>query len=974
MSIPDYPKDEKNRLLALRNTGILDTEAEERFDRITRLAARIFSVQTCLVSLIDSDRQWFKSKVGLDVCETSRDISFCGHAILQADIFIVPDASKDPRFSSNPLVTSSPHIRFYAGAPVFEPSGHIIGTLCLIEPVARTFSNDEKHMLKDLAAMVSHEIAKLDHERTQRELSLHALRLSSILSTMPDMVFVLDKNHRYLICNEHSDLLKSPEEIIGFSIDEVLPIELADTLKRYIKQAFSTSELIRHEYILSATGESFEARYKKIDDNEVLVVIRNITKEKQDEALIRNSENLLKAVVDANTIGTWRLNLLNDELIINDKWASLLGRELEELMPTDRRTWEHLTHPDDLAYCVTQIEKHAKALIPTYEANIRMRHKNENWVWVNTRGRVTSWTSDGVAEWLVGTHFDINDQIQAESSLDEKSKQMEAIVESMLDGVVSIDEKGNVLTFNQAAEEIFGYRSAEIIGQNVNILMPSPHSERHNGYLSNYLLHGNSDITGRIRELEGLHKNGTLFPIELGITEVKANLGINFIGIIRDITQRKKREQEIHQLAFYDSLTKLPNRRLLQDRLQKAIAHSLRAGKFASLLFLDLDNFKDLNDSAGHDTGDLLLCKVAKRLVDAVRTEDTVARLGGDEFVIVVGDLSTVKQKAVEQTEKLAQKIIASLSKEYDLDGVKYNSSASIGITLFNSDDVSKEELLKQADMAMYNAKDNGRNALQLYDPQMQVNVMSRASLITDLYKALDEHQFDLYYQKQVDQFGKVIGVEALLRWLHPIKGLISPGLFIPLAEETGVIEPLGSWVLNKACQTLTDWSNDARRADITIAVNISVVQFSKRDFVDVVTRALRQSGAQPRLLKLEITESLLASNIPDVKTKMQKLQALGVTFSIDDFGTGYSSLTYLKQLPLNQLKIDQSFVRDIMENSNDKAIAQAVITLAHSMGLDVIAEGVETEDQLMLLKNMGCFTYQGYYFGKPCPLDTLDV
>jgi diguanylate cyclase (GGDEF)-like protein len=504
--------------------------------------------------------------------------------------------------------------------------------------------------------------------------------------------------------------------------------------------------------------------------------------------------------------------------------------------------------------------------------------------------------------------------------------------------------------------------------------MASPHREHHDGYLSNYLLHGNSDITGRIRELDARHKDGTLFPIELGIVEVQTNSGINFTGIIRDITQRKKREQEIHLLAFYDPLTKLPNRRLLLDRLQKAIAHSSREGKFASLLFLDLDNFKDINDSAGHTKGDLLLCKVAKRLVDAVRKEDTVARLGGDEFVIVIGDLSNVKQTAVNETEKLAQKVIANLSKEYDLDGVKYNSSASVGITMFNSAEVSQEELLKQADMAMYKAKDNGRNASQFYDPQMQVSVVSRASLITNLYKALDEQQFDLYYQKQVDQHGTVIGVEALLRWLHPDKGLISPGQFIPLAEETGLIEPIGAWILNKACKTLADWSNDASRADITIAVNISVVQFSKKDFVDVVYHALQKSGAQPSLLKLEITESLLANNIPDVKAKMQKLQALGVTFSIDDFGTGYSSLSYLKQLPLNQLKIDQSFVRDILKNGNDKAIAQAVITLAHSMGLHVIAEGVETEAQLTLLKSMGCFAYQGYYFGKPCPLKLLQL
>lgn len=1097
MSAPDFAADELVRLEALHSLSLLDTPAEERFDRITRLAAKIFNVKTCLISLVDSNRQWFKSKVGLEVCETTRAISFCGHAILQPDIFVVPDASQDERFCSNPLVVGSPNIRFYAGAPLRESNNHPIGTLCLIDSTPRQFSAREQLVLRELADIIEFEIVRIDDAMLKRQLIVNAARTESILTTLPDIVFVVNRELRFLVSNDHPDLLKPMSEIIGRRVHDVLPKTLADELVHNVKQAFDSQTVVHHNYSFKEYGKSFEARYKKIDDCEVLVVIRNITeqlkaseellrlsevvrqttngvvitdpnglvvwlneaftnisgysikdmigkkpghllqgadtnretiklmakaladqknfvvdvlnyskcktpfwvriacnplfdttgqlsgyiaietditKEKHNEALIQDSQNLLKAVIDANSIGTWHLNVQTGALIINDKWAALLGYDLRELLPTSRDTWERLTHPDDLVYCLAQLEQHTRGLLPIYEANMRMKHKKGEWVWINTRGRVSSRTVDGQAEWLLGTHFDINEQIKAESSLDEKSKQMEAIVESMLDGVISIDSHGIVLTFNQAAEEIFGYRSEEILKQNINILIGSTHREHHDSYLSNYINRGISDVTGRVRELDALHKNGHTFPIELSVVEVKISGETSFIGIVRDITQRKKREQEIHQLAFYDSLTQLPNRRLLLNKLQSVIEHSTRDNKYAALFFLDLDNFKNLNDSSGHDTGDLLLCKVAKRLVESVRQGDTVARLGGDEFVIVVTDLSPNQQTAANQAETLAQKIISNLTREYNLEGVIYNTTASIGVTMLNGAETSKEELLKQADMAMYKAKEAGRNGAQFFDPRMQIAVSIRAALVNDLYEALQQENFRLVFQKQVDQFGHVVGVEVLLRWHHDVKGIISPADFIPLAEETGLIVPIGHWVLTEACKTLYLWSKDEQLMTLSIAVNISVVQFSKKDFVSSIINILQQTGADPKRLKLEITETLLASNVPDVKAKMLELQSLGITFSIDDFGTGYSSLSYLKSLPINQLKIDQSFVRDVLNSQNDHAIAQAVITLASAMNLDVIAEGVETLAQRDLLQRMGCSVYQGYLFGKPCSIDALVI
>lgn len=1097
LTVPDIPTNEAARLLALKNTALLDSPAEKRFDRITQLAARFFNLETCLISLVDEQRQWFKSKVGLDFCETQRDISFCGHTILQSGVLVITDASKDPRFSANPLVIGQPYIRFYAGVPIHESSGLPIGTLCILSSQVRTFSEEEKLALCQFAEMVEYEITKQDQQVLQQQLLLGSMRTASILATLPDMVFVVDRHFRFLECNEHPDLLKPQGDIIGHTIKDVLPNELGDKLMSNVKQAFSKKEVIYHNYSFKELGKSFEARYKQIDQNEMLIIIRNtteqvlanaemrrlsevarqttngimvtdkhgdvvwvneafthmtgysfkdilgqrpgrllqgvdtdpsaqktmrtaiheqksfnvdilnytkdrtpfwvriacnpllneegeldgfiaietdITKEKQHEAMIHDNEKLLKTVIDANRIGTWHFNIQTNELLINDIWATLLGYSASELIPANLETWKNLTHPDDYNFCVSLLEQHVAGEIPVYEASIRMKHKSGEWVWINTRGRIFSRTQDGTAEWLLGTHYDISEQIKAESSLDEKSKQMQAIVQSMLDGVISIDNKGIILTFNRAAETIFGFDENEIFGESISSLVSIPNLHGTSNNLQNFIKRGQNSSNLRNQETNAVSKNGIIFPVELSIVEVEKGGEISFICIVRDITQSKKKEQEIHQLAFYDSLTLLPNRRLLTERLQNTLVHCSRENKFAALLFLDLDNFKNLNDSAGHNTGDLLLCQVASRLLKAVRQGDTVARLGGDEFVVVIESLSLKLRSAASQAEILAQKIITTLSQEYNLNGLIYNSSASMGVTLFNCAETSIEGLLKQADMAMYKAKELGRNGIQFFDPQMQVAVSKRAALINDLYEAIQQQQFSLYYQKQVDHKNVVIGVEALIRWNHPQKGIVSPAEFITLAEETGLIVPIGKWVLQQACTTLSQWQSLPKKALLTVAVNISVIQFSKEDFVDIVLKTLADSGVNPARLKLEITETLLANNIPDVKAKIETLKRHGITFSIDDFGTGYSSLSYLKQLPIDQLKIDQSFVREINSNPNDKAIAKAIITLAKSMELQVIAEGVETEIQRDILLAMGCRTYQGYFFGKPCAIKDLQV
>ncbi len=468
-------------------------------------------------------------------------------------------------------------------------------------------------------------------------------------------------------------------------------------------------------------------------------------------------------------------------------------------------------------------------------------------------------------------------------------------------------------------------------------------------------------------------KGNFWFEISLTRKQGTTNGEPRFIVLSRNVTQRKSSEEEINKLAFYDPLTNLPNRRLMVDRLRQALAISSRSGNIGALQFIDLDNFKTLNDTQGHDMGDLLLQQVAKRLTACMRQGDTVARLGGDEFVVMIEELSENREEAAAQAEMIGEKILAAISVPYKLAGLDYQITPSIGITLYSNHDQSTDELLKQADLAMYQSKSAGRNTLRFFDPAMQAVITTRVKMENDIRQGILKGEFVLYYQPQINREGRTVGAEVLLRWPHPIRGMVSPAEFIPLAEDTGLILPLGNWVLETACTQLALWAKDADMQHLTLAVNVSARQFRQPDFVEYVLDLISYTGVDPKRLKLELTESLLVNDIEETTLKMTALKARGVGFSLDDFGTGYSSLSYLKRLPLDQLKIDQSFVRDLMTDPNDAAIALAVITLGHALGLAVIAEGVETQAQRDHLHSQGCDAYQGYLLGRPMPLQDFE-
>jgi len=543
------------------------------------------------------------------------------------------------------------------------------------------------------------------------------------------------------------------------------------------------------------------------------------------------------------------------------------------------------------------------------------------------------------------------------------------VFQTSLDPItISRTDNQQYLDVNQAFLTHMGFQREEVIGRTsleLNLWVDTRDFEKLAEILS-------TSAECRNIEIQFRRKSGELIWALMSTSVVEIDGVECALAIARDISHAKAAEDEIRSLAFYDPLTGLPNRRLLLERLRLSLAASNREGRMRALLFVDLDNFKTLNDTLGHQMGDLLLQEAARRLSTCVRDSDTVGRLGGDEFVLMLENLSEIPEEAAAQAKVVAEKIIATIKQPYQLDGRTCRSSASIGISVFGDRKESSSEVLQQADIAMYQAKAAGRNTLRFFAPALQAAVNARAALEEDLRQAIRNREFELYYQPQIDR-NRLIGAEVLIRWRNPKVGILAPGEFIALAEETGLILPIGKWVLETACRQIAAWSESRQSAHLSIAVNISARQFRQADFVEQVLEALKNTGANAKRLKLELTESMLLENVEDVIGKMTELKSHGIRFSLDDFGTGYSSLAYLKRLPLDQLKIDRSFIRDILSDESSAAIAQTIISLSRAMGLPVIAEGVETEEQRDFLNRLGCHAFQGFLFSAPIPLDEFE-
>ncbi|MBC3807437.1 EAL domain-containing protein [Undibacterium seohonense] len=669
------------------------------------------------------------------------------------------------------------------------------------------------------------------------------------------------------------------------------------------------------------------------------------------ESALSRSEERLALVIEAADLSIWEWNSTDQEVCGDPKFDSIFGQYLRPYTSNLAKMLERV-HPDDQA--------HVDLMLQTkgfFNFIFRYQRDDGDYSWLELYGNLREKKDSSI--FILGAVRDITKQKDLEQQLLQSSVVYSAVAE----GIMILDKNGQLISTNPAFTRMTGHTTEDIIGQ-----VPTDFLLIRQDATPSY--QAIADSAEGAWSSEGLCqcRDGRIFNALQQICTVRDEEGklLQFVHTISDLTAIRASERQLVFLAYHDSLTKLPNRRMFMDRLKHAMANNERSHQYGAILFIDLDDFKMLNDTLGHDMGDALLEMVAQRLQSCVRECDTVARLGGDEFVVMLEQLSADQAQALEQTAVVGKKIIDALNERYLLGSHEYYSTPSIGAVLFHGAAVSADDIIKQADVAMYQSKKNGRNQLNFFDPNMQRSMSKRASLDAELHRAIDHHEFVLYYQVQVDNWRQAIGAEALIRWQHPELGLITPNDFIYAAEENGLIVPIGLWVLETACQQILAWQDSPLTQHLVLAVNVSARQLKQTDFADQVLNLLKLYPIPTNQLKLEITEGMLLDDIDATIAIMRKLNAVGIRFALDDFGVGYSSLQYLKRLPIEQLKIDRSFVQDLEDDEHDRTIVRTIVSMAHSLGLDVIAEGVENELQLRLLRNKGCVHFQGYLFGKP--------
>ena len=713
----------------------------------------------------------------------------------------------------------------------------------------------------------------------------------------------------------------------------------------------------------------FEEAYIKSDSSEFY--FNKLKKEhgslvKSNTINNKLSERMELALTGSNTsIVDW--NMTNNEFYLSPSWKEMLGYKDDEL-PNILFTWRKRVHKDDKQYLFSSLKETKNKKETFFENNHRLQHKDGHWVWILGRAQLL-YDENGTPVRLVGTHADIT----KEKELQLKFSQQAQMIEQIHDSIISTNLEGIITSCNYGTELLLGYKSNELVGKHITTLYLKEDFATLNENIDILKKEGECHTTVRL-----VKKSKEVMDTDLSLSLIRDEKGnvVEMVGYSQDITKRKAAEDELlkqkdilNYQAHHDALTGLANRILFNDRLEQSLKKAQRSNTKTAVLFIDLDHFKEINDSLGHAIGDSVLKVVTDRLNSAVRLEDSIARLGGDEFVIIANGLTNGQSASI-----LAQKVLNALTKPISLEGHMLYVSSSIGISIYPDDGHSTDNLLKYADAAMYKAKTEGRNNYQFYSTEMTELALQRVVLEANFREALRDEDFVVHYQTQVNaQSGELIGMEALVRWNHHTMGLVSPAKFIPLAETTGLIIQLDQFVMRTAMKQVVQWYKDGLTPG-KLALNLSVKQLQKKDFIDVLQNLLSDTNCKPEWVELEVTESNIMNNPEEAIVILNQISELGIELAIDDFGTGYSSLSYIKKLPIDKLKIDQSFVRGLPNDLEDAAITKAVISLTQNLNLRVIAEGVETKEQRDFLIQNGCRDIQGYFYSKPVSADEMEV
>ncbi len=786
--------------------------------------------------------------------------------------------------------------------------------------------------------------------------------MSTFVRHVPAAVALFDRDMRYLVASQRwlADFGLAGDTVVGRLHGEIFPqaAEKWASIHRHALQGEVTR--CEDDRFMRADGSvlwlRWECRPCNVIDGRVETVAifaEDVTQFKRDQDNLRTAEERWRYAIDSSELGLWDWHVPSGTVFFSNQWKAMLGYDPDDI-GNGLSEWESRVHPDDMAQVLADVQRLLDGKVPYYSNEHRMRCKNGDYKWILDRGKVIDRDDSGKPLRVIGTHTDLT--VVRERAAEQELQS--SLFMHSLEGIMICGPDARIVAVNQAFTDITGYAQAEVIGKKPSVISSGRHDAAFYQQMWNQV-RGEGRWQG---EIWNRRKDGRLFLEWLTINVDRAADGgvRHYYAIFSDITERKATEQRLVHLIHYDALTDLPNRVLLHDRLQRALSEAQRHRGSLAVLYVDLDRFRNVNESLGHSVGDSLLVEVSHRLLQALADDATVSRHGGDEFTVLLPEADA------DDAAHVAQKLLDTLARPVSLNGQQLVTSASIGIATCPADGQDIDALLQASDLAMYRAKQAGGNTFRFHSAALQQQVNQMLQTENALHRALRDEEFVLVYQPQIAMgSGEVAGCEALLRWHDPVVGMRSPAEFVPVAEESGLILPLGAWVMKTAAAQCKAW-RDAGLEQMTVAVNVSAVQFRQERFVDQVAQVLAESGLPPNALEIELTESAVADDPERAITLIQSLHDLGVRLSIDDFGTGYSSLSHLKRFSIHKLKIDQSFVRDLMTDSDSAAIVQAVISMSSDLGLTSIAEGVETPAQAAWLHQRGCHQAQGYLYAQP--------